>query len=101
MVFSDPPLMDQGIEGFLHFLRTGVEFVQKQDIRLFSGDHLRRKKFRCLAPDLRNADDILRRELASKERHTRQADFICEFSTNADFPMPGAPQIKTGRTGAT
>ena len=23
------------------------------------------------------------------------------FSTNVDFPMPGAPQIKTGRTGAT
>ena len=79
MVFSDPPLMDQGIEGFLHFLRTGVEFVQKQDIRLFSGDHLRRKEFRCLAPDLRNADDILRRELASEERHARQADFVCEF----------------------
>ena len=79
MVFSDPPLMDQGIEGFLHFLRTGVEFVQEQDIWLFSGDHFRRKEFRCLAPDLWNANDILRRELASEERHARQADFVCEF----------------------
>ena len=63
---GNPGMLESGIEiipiGVTDFGKL-VEFVQKQDIRLFSGDHLRRKEFRCLAPDLRNADNVLRREL--------------------------------------
>ncbi len=72
MILTDALLMNQAVESLLNLLRTCVQFIKKQYIRLLSGNHLRRQKFRSLSLDLRNPDNVLRRKLAAKQRHAVQ-----------------------------
>lgn len=45
MIFSDSSFMDERIKGFLYFLGAGIEFIQKENIGIFSCNHLWWKKF--------------------------------------------------------
>ena len=101
MVFPDASLQNKGVERFLNFLRAYVQLIQKQTIRLFSCDHPGRAKHTAPVHDLRHTNDIFRCMLAAMHLNPGQPNIFGKLLTMADLPMPGAPQIKTGRTRPT
>ena len=88
-VLSDPPLQDQGVEGLLHLLGAGVQFVQKQAVRPLPGDHAGRAEDAAPLHDLGHADDILRRQLAAQQGDALQAHVRGELFHNGGLPDPG------------
>ena len=85
VIFSDALFVDQAVECLLHLLRAGVQLVQKEYIRLLAGDHFRRHEFRGFALDLRDADDVLRRELTAEEGHAFHPHIVCKLLDECRF----------------
>lgn len=77
-VFPDPPLVNQGVEGLLHFRGTGVQLVQEEDVGLLSGDCPGRAEDAVSVPDLGDTDDVLRSQLAAQEGDAGQPQAVRE-----------------------
>lgn len=85
MVLPHPALQDQGVEGLLHLLRAGVEFIQEQAVGLVPGDHPGRAEHAPSVCDLGHADDVLRGQLAAQQGHTRQTHLFCKLLHDGTF----------------
>ena len=70
--------MNQGVEGLLHFRGTGVQLVQEEDVGLLPGDGPGRAEDAVSVPDLRDADDVLRGQLAAQKGDTGQPQAVRE-----------------------
>ena len=79
MVLPDAPFVDEGIERLLHLGGAGVQLVQEQDVWLASGNSPGRAELAEAALDLRDADDILRGQLAAQEGDALQAQAVRKF----------------------
>nr|WP_267683210.1 hypothetical protein [Nannocystis sp. SCPEA4] len=71
LVLSEAALVDQAVERLLHLVRAGVQLVEEQAIGRVAGDHRRRTEPALAVDDLRDSDQVLRRELAAEQRHAR------------------------------
>lgn len=73
-MLADASLEQQRVEGLLHVGRAGGHLVEKQAERfgLLGQQDSRRTEDRAFADDARNAAHVLRRDLRSQQRATRQ-----------------------------
>ena len=89
--------VNQTVKCFLHFLRACVQFIEKQHIGFFSGNYFWWEKFRGITLNLWNADNILRSQLASKQRDAHKTDVFgeplhqCGFSNTGRAPDKDRP----------
>ena len=102
VVLADPPLVDEAVERLLHLVRTGVELVEEQAVGFVAGDVPGGQK--RLFPSAVICGTPIRSSgaswLPSSETHGSPTSFA-NWATSADLPIPGGPQMKTGRTTAT
>ena len=79
VIFPDAAFQNKGIKCFLYFLRTGVQFVQKQAIGFFLRNHFRRAEHAAAIYDLRHTDNIFRRKLTAQQRNAGQSHICGEL----------------------
>jgi|GEM_PF-5288710 len=72
LVVADPSFVDEAVKRLLNFVAAGVELVEEEALWSLAGDHRRRAETALTIHDLRHAEEILGRELASQEGHARQ-----------------------------
>ena len=90
-VLADAPLVDQGVEGFLHLGGTGVQLVQKEDIGLAPGDGPGRAELAEAVFDLGHADNVLRGQLAAQKGDAFQAQGVGELLDDGGFANARRP----------
>src|SRR5579871_125120 len=95
-IFANAPLVNQTIKRLLHLMRTCIQFIQKQAIRLFPRNHLRRAKAAHPIFNLGHTNDILWRKLAAQQRYTRQADLRGKLLHQGRFADAWRPPVKDG-----
>src|SRR5215471_14000295 len=95
-ILAQSALVNQAIERFLYLVRTRVELIEKKTIGLSACETSRRTKHACSIHDQRYPDQILGRQLTSKERDTRQTDLAREILHECGFADTGWPPDKDG-----
>jgi hypothetical protein len=82
--------MNQTIEGFLNFVRAGVELVEEKAVRLFTGDGFWRAEAAGAVFDLRDADEVLRGELAAQQRNAVETNGTGKLLDQRGFADAGS-----------